>query len=116
MEIHLRTTKQTQVIELNGELDEQSAPQAQTSILPLATPGCKIVLDMSKVTFMSSAGLRLLLQVYRAIAGKGGKVVLVGLSDNLADTMSITGFLDLVAHYPTLEAGLKAVARTGRDL
>ncbi len=115
MEIRQRTRNQTRVVELAGELDERSAPEAQTALLPLATPGCRIVLDMSRVTYMSSAGLRLLLQIYRTIAGKGGKAVLVGLSENLADTMAITGFLDLFAHYPTLEAGLDAVAGGGRD-
>ena len=31
---------------------------------------------------------------YRAIAGKGGSVVLAGLSEELADTMALTGFLN----------------------
>jgi len=109
MDIRVRTVQQIAVVEMTGDLDESSAPPAQAEILSLALPGCKIVLDMSKVAFMSSAGLRLLLVTYRTIAGRGGKMVLVGLSEHLADTMAITGFLDLLTHFPTLEAGLAAL-------
>jgi anti-sigma B factor antagonist len=110
MDIHVQTLDQVTVVELGGDLDESSAPDAQGQILSLALSGCKILLDMSKVTFMSSAGLRFLLVTYRTIAGRGGKVVLVGLSEYLADTMAVTGFLDLMTHYPTREAGLAALA------
>jgi anti-sigma B factor antagonist len=110
MEIHVESTGQVTVVELAGDLDESSAPGAQAQILSVALPGCKILLDMSKVAFMSSAGFRFLLVTYRTIAGRGGKVVLVGLPEHLADTMAVTGFLDLLTHYPTREAGLAALA------
>jgi anti-sigma B factor antagonist len=69
-----------------------------------------MVLDMSHVPFMSSAGLRVLLLLYRKISGNEGKVVLVGLSDDLRDTMSITGFLDFFTTYNTLQEGIQAVS------
>ena len=47
--------------------------------------------------------------MYRTITGKWGKVVLVGLSDDIADTMSHTGFLTFFAHHPTLAEGVAAV-------
>jgi anti-sigma B factor antagonist len=110
MDIQARTVQQITVVELSGELDERTSPEAQVQILALQAPGCRFILDMSKVTYMSSAGFRLLLHTYRTIAGQGGKIVLVGLSENLMDTMSITGFLDLFTHFPTLEAGLAALS------
>jgi anti-sigma B factor antagonist len=61
---------------------------------------------MSGVPYMSSAGLRVLLMVYRRVSGKGGRAVLVGLSEDLKDTMSLTGFLDFFAHKDSLEAGI----------
>ena len=84
---------QTSVIKVTGEIDAVSAAIVQQKILPLSLPGCKIVLDMSKVAYMSSAGLRMLLSVYRQISANKGRVVLLGLSDELKETMSMTGFL-----------------------
>jgi anti-sigma B factor antagonist len=48
---------------------------------------------MAGVDYMSSAGLRLLLLVYREFAAKKGKLVLVGLSPDIRAVMSHTGFL-----------------------
>ncbi len=98
------------VVALHGELDGSSAPEAQAQILPLADNGdTKIVLDMGEVSYMSSAGLRMLLVLYRTIVGQGGTVVLVGLSDELRDTMDLTGFLDYFDHFATLDEGLAAI-------
>jgi anti-sigma B factor antagonist len=106
MDINVRTVEQVKVVEINGEIDGSTAPEAQARILPLAEPGGNMILDMSHVGYMSSAGLRFLLVTYRTITGRGGKVVLVGLSEDLKDTMSVTGFLDFFTHHDTLDAGL----------
>ena len=93
----------------SGEITANTAPEAQAQILPLAQPNSKLVLDMTKVPFMSSAGLRMLLVIYRTITDKGGKVVLVGLAEELKNTMSITGFLGFFSHFDTIDAGIAAV-------
>jgi anti-sigma B factor antagonist len=95
---------------MTGEIDGSTAPQAQEVILAQAEPGAKVILDMTGVTYMSSAGLRMLLTAYRTINGKGGRIVLVGLSSDLQDTMSVTGFLDFFITCDTLDAGAAAVA------
>ena len=110
MDISSKKVGDVTVVQFAGELTAQTAGQAQEQVLQLAGPDAKMVLDMSQVTFMSSAGLRMLLVLYRTIGGRGGKIVLVGLSEDLQNTMSLTGFLDLFHHYPTLEAGLAELA------
>jgi anti-sigma B factor antagonist len=110
MEITIKDIQIAKVVELAGDLDGSTAPEAQLRIVPLAEPGVKIILDMSKVSYMSSAGLRMLLVLYRSIAGSGGKVILVGLSSELEDTMQLTGFLDFFDHYATMDDGIAAIA------
>jgi anti-sigma B factor antagonist len=110
MEITINDVQAAKVVEIAGDLDGNTAPEAQARIQPHARQDAKIVLDMSKVPYMSSAGLRMLLVLYRSIAGSGGKVVLVGLSGELEDTMRLTGFLDFFAHYATLDDGIAAIA------
>ena len=68
-----------------------------------------LVMDMSGVTFMSSAGLRMLLLLYRQVRANDGRVALVGLSEAIRDTMSITGFLGFFKVYDTVEDALGAL-------
>jgi anti-sigma B factor antagonist len=110
MQINVRTQDTVQIIQFVGEIDSNTAPDAQAALMGLMQPGAKIVLDMSQVAFMSSAGLRLLLLTYRTIKGNGGEVVLAGLSDDLKDTMEMTGFLDFFTHADNVDAALAALA------
>src|SRR5262249_55071699 len=109
MDIKVKAVGPITVVELSGELTWKSAPEAQERILEQAQPGCRMCLDMSKVTFLASAGLRLLLVLYRALSGKGGRVLLVGVSDDIRDTMELTGFLGFFTLCDTLEAGIAAL-------
>ncbi|MEW5871007.1 MAG: STAS domain-containing protein [Chloroflexota bacterium] len=109
MEVRISQNNGAQIVVIDGDLDGATTPLAQEHILPLAAPGVRIILDMSKVEYMSSAGLRMLLLMYRTIVGKGGKVVLVGLSEDLADTMAMTGFLDFFSRFDSVEAGLASL-------
>ena len=65
---------------------------------------------MSGVEYMSSAGLRMLLSMYRQISRQNGSIVLVGLGEEIKDTMSVTGFLNFFTIRDTVDEGLKALA------
>jgi anti-sigma B factor antagonist len=106
IDVEIETLEQVIVVKMIGEIDAGSAAIVQQRILPLSGPGCKIILDLSKVAYMSSAGLRMLLSVYRQISGNQGKIVLVGLSEELTDTMSMTGFLGFFTVQDTIQTGL----------
>ena len=101
------------LVEVTGELDANTSPAVQGQILPLATAGSRILLDMSGVSFMSSAGLRLLLSTYRQVQAQKGSVALAGLSEDLKDTMSMTGFLSFFTLYDDRESGLRGLRAQG---
>ena len=109
MDINIKTVEEVKVVELIGDVDANTAPTVQQQVLPLAEPGSKIIMDMTQVPYMSSAGLRMLLSMYRQTEAKKGKLVLVGLSEELKDTMSVTGFLDFFTTCETFEQGLQTV-------
>jgi anti-sigma B factor antagonist len=108
MEISAETRDTATLVTLSGDLDGKTAPQAQAQIVPLCQPGRNLLLDMTEVAYMSSAGLRLLL-LHRQLSSVQGQMVLVGLSEELQDTMSATGFLAYFTTAPTREAGLAAL-------
>lgn len=109
MDIQIRTVDDITVVDLAGEVDGKTAPLAQAQIVPLTRGGGKLLLDMTRVTYMSSAGLRMLLLLYRQMATNNGRVALVGLSEEITDTMAATGFLSYFATSDTLESGLAAL-------
>lgn len=109
MEINVRTLEEVTIVELEGDIDANTAPSVQDKVLPLVQSGGKLLLDMIKVPYMSSAGLRMLLSLFRQVTAKEGKLVLVGLSEEITDTMSITGFLDFFITTETIDAGLEAL-------
>jgi anti-sigma B factor antagonist len=109
MDVNVKTVEQVKVVEIVGDIDGKSAPQAQEQILSVVQAGTKILLDMSRVEYMSSAGLRMLLSTYRQVSSNEGQIVLVGLSEDIKDTMSATGFLRFFTTYETVDAGLVAL-------
>ena len=106
MEIETNSIDGIAVATIVGDIDGGNAAAAQAKILALAQTSSRLVLDMSQVGYMSSAGLRMLLASYRAIAGKGGAVLLAGLSEDLTDTMSLTGFLNFFKTSTTVAEGV----------
>lgn len=111
MEISINRVNDVTQVELVGDIDGSTAPAVQAQILPLAGTNAKILLNMSQVLYMSSAGLRMLLSTYRQLATKGGKMVLVGLSEDIQDTMSVTGFLKFFAVCSTVDEGMRTLAQ-----
>ncbi len=77
-----------------GKIDGQTAPELQAQLLEALAPATHAVFDVSQVRYMSSAGFRMLLLSYRSLAIRGGRVALVGLAEEIRDTMAMTGFLD----------------------
>jgi anti-sigma B factor antagonist len=109
MDINVKTIKQITVVEIIGDIDGKTASQVQEKVSPLVQPESKILLDMSQVGYMSSAGLRLLLGTYRQVTSNKASIVLVGVNEDIQDTMSATGFLRFFTIHETVKAGLAAL-------
>ncbi|MBP6016611.1 MAG: STAS domain-containing protein [Candidatus Promineofilum sp.] len=109
MNVELEQMDGVTVATLFGELDSRTAPLVQEKLLTLPEPDGKALLDMSGVGYISSAGLRALLMLYRQMTAHDGRVALVGLTENIKDVMMVTGFLEFFDDYDTLQEGLAAL-------
>src|SRR4030065_856557 len=78
MQVTIKSIHGVSLIELEGSLDGKTAPEVQRQVLPGAEGQNKVILDMTRVNYISSAGLRVLLLLYRQLKAKGGKITLVG--------------------------------------
>jgi anti-sigma B factor antagonist len=82
------------VITLDGSLDSATASTVQTDLEKLIPEAGTTVLDLGKMTYMSSAGLRVLLLTHRRAQESGARIVLIKLASEVREVMSATGFLD----------------------
>jgi anti-sigma B factor antagonist len=97
------------VAKLSGELNANTSDVAYETIISKLDNGGAVILDMERVSYMSSAGIRTLLLLYRNLTERSGKIVLVGLNDALRDTLDITGFLEYFEVQPSLEAARRVL-------
>jgi anti-sigma B factor antagonist len=109
MEIQIKTVDNVMVVNLTGEISGRNAPDVQEQLLPLARPGSRLLLNMSGVSYMSSAGLRTLLMLYRQINNQSGCVALSNLQEMIQEMMSVTGFLDFFTAFATEAEGIAAL-------
>ena len=91
---------------VDKNVDSRTVSTIQHELIPLIESNSKFIIDLSQVSYMSSGGLRMLLSSYRKITAKNGRLILVGLSEQIQDTMSVTGFLDFFQHSENATTGL----------
>ena len=83
------------VIELEGRLDTMTAPQLEAE-LNESMPGAEsLILDFSKLDYISSAGLRALLSAYKVMSAKGGMKV-THVNEIVREVFDVTGFSDIL--------------------
>jgi anti-sigma B factor antagonist len=110
MKVNVQDIGDTKIFAISGELDGKTSPEAQEQILPQAEGAEALVIDMSEVGYMSSAGLRMLLLIYRHIGASGGSVALVGLTEEIEDTMELTGFLKYFKTYDSVDDAIEKMS------
>lgn len=106
IQVEVSTQDGITAVAMAGEIDSSSAPGLQAQILPLLQQDGLLMLDLRGVTYMSSAGLRVLLLLYRQAVARNGRVVLAGLAESIKDTMAITGFLKFFTVTDSVEQAL----------
>ncbi|WP_201981936.1 STAS domain-containing protein [Hymenobacter rubidus] len=94
------------VITAEGSIDSKTASAFESTAIGAVQGQSQVIIDLTKVDFLSSAGLRVLLVAYRQVKARNGKVVLVGTSEEIQDVMSDTGFLGYFVTVDTLAEGL----------
>lgn len=90
---HLDGTQLT--LAITGCLDTTTSPALQRELDDSLADITSLKLDFSKLSYVSSAGLRVLLVANKSMLAKGGKMVLFGVSPSVREVFEMTGFLNL---------------------
>ena len=84
------------VMYFEGRLDTAAAPQVEKDVAPLNDcSGHDIILDCSKLEYISSSGLRIFLAILKNAKPQGSHVFIRGLNDDLRQVFAMTGFTNL---------------------
>jgi anti-sigma B factor antagonist len=82
-------------LEVEGRLDTTTAPQLDAEVKSSISGITELEIDFSKLDYISSAGLRVLLSAQK-IMNKQGSMVIHGASEDLMEIFDVTGFIDIL--------------------
>jgi anti-sigma B factor antagonist len=119
MEYRIDTIDDVTVIRCKGAFDRSARGVAEMEFLSLPRWGSRLIVDLSEVSFISSTGLHLLLDLYRRCREVNARMLLTSPSKAVREILDMTGFPSTgLVIYDTLEDGLAALQSkmaTGED-
>ncbi len=80
---------------LEGRLDTMTAPELEAELNVSLKDAESLTLDFSKLEYISSAGLRVLLSAHKAMSGKEGMKV-TNVNEIVREVFEVTGFADIL--------------------
>lgn len=83
------------VLCVSGRLDTTTAPQLETEVKNLSESVAKLVFDFTSLDYLSSAGLRVLLQAQKTM-NKQGEMIVKNPNETVSEIFEITGFSDVL--------------------
>jgi putative anti-sigma factor antagonist btrV len=110
MEISFSEQDGVTVAALSGRLDSATSGEAQQA-LASGIDGCgRLLLDLEKVAYVSSAGLRVFLMLAKQSRAAGGRLALCSLAPEVKEVFDISGFTALFMLLPDRVSGLNALS------
>ena len=82
-------------IALEGRLDTMTSPELEAELNDSLKNADSLVLNFSKLDYISSAGLRVLLSAHKAMSTKGGMKV-INVNEIVREVFDVTGFADML--------------------
>lgn len=82
-------------IALEGRLDTMTAPELEAAVKDELASVDAAVLDLAGLEYVSSAGLRVILSMHKALASKGGLTV-KNPNETVSEVFEVTGFSDIL--------------------
>ena len=104
MEVQQELLDNWQVIKVTGEIDSKTVTTLRDFINEKLVENTAVALDLKNVPFMSSAGLRALLTLQRKTSEMKVDLALIGVADEIQDTMKVTGFLQYFTIYDSIKS------------
>ena len=80
----------------SGSLDNAASTQAERGLAPIfERTDCDVVIDCKELDYISSSGLRILLNVYKHTRSNGHLAILKNITEEVEEVFQLSGFLQL---------------------
>jgi len=108
MEVTLKQVNDCELVTVNGRIDSFTSPQLSEALTAITSQNIfKIVLDLNEVTYVSSAGLRVLIDIQKKCKKSNqGEVLLVNIPHRVYETLELAGFVPLFKFYSNVTSAL----------
>jgi anti-sigma B factor antagonist len=109
MQIATRKVYDVLVVDMGGRLDSHTAGDAGDRIVELVQGEDKrVVLNLEKLDYVSSAGLRVILRGAKLLQGRSGELKICGASPAVGNVLVTSGFDSLIKLYGTEQEAFAA--------
>lgn len=95
MDIRKTVNGSEMVVALDGRLDIVSSPVLADELTEIPGEITTLVLELENLKYTSSAGLRVMFQVYKDMKARGGEMVIRHASEFVLEVLDGVGFLDI---------------------
>ncbi len=96
------------ILRMRGRLDAVSSPSAEKKVFESINSGeSKLLIDFSGVSYLSSAGMRMLLSTTKKLKSLSGRLVVCSVTSNVMDVLKMSGFDHVLEISQTEEEGLR---------
>jgi anti-sigma B factor antagonist len=102
----------TAVASITGDITHAVAAELQEKLLALLSSVEDLVLDFGGIGILTSAGLRMLLLLYREAQGGHKTLLLAAVPESVEDVMSVTGFWEQFVTCKSVDDAIKKVTKT----
>ena len=110
MQIDRSVEKDVVVTSVNGRLDSSSSHKLDEYLAVIPPDSRALLLDFSGLTYISSAGLRVVLKATKLARSAGVALAVCGLSPQVHEVFDVSGFSTLIPIHPDRAAALVALA------
>jgi anti-sigma B factor antagonist len=98
------------VLPLEGEIDLHVSPRISSALgAMIEQKPQRLVVDLSKVTYIDSSGLAVLIEGMQNVEAYGGKFILAGIQENVKPIFEIARLDQVFIIFPHVDAALAAV-------
>jgi anti-anti-sigma factor len=110
MNIHVKKEAKGLIVSILGRLDAVSVGEFDKEMDEQIKKGeSNFILDLSRLDYISSAGLRSILSSSKRLKENKGAITLCGLQGGVKEVFDISGFSSIFTIYESLENALKNV-------
>src|SRR5437879_2096976 len=99
MNIAVELDRSIPVLRMEGRLDARGASMLDEKVAALPASTAHLVMDMTKVDYLSSIGIRSLIVTEKTLRGRHGGVLLVGVTPFVAKVLEMVGLSREFQHF-----------------